>query len=151
MIMVSSCLLGRNCKYNGKNNRNEKVIEYLKDKEYVSVCPEFESGLPTPRVQSEIESGCTSSDVLGGCGRVVSKDGEDITDFFLKGANIALERAKKKGVDIAILKEKSPSCGSKLVYDGSFSDVKISGTGITAQLLKDNGVLVVNEDLEGLE
>lgn len=150
MIMVSACLLGANCKYNGGNNKNQKVIDYLKDKNYIPVCPESESGMKSPRVPSEIESKKTSKDVLNGNAKVFSKTGEDVTEYFLKGAKIALEKAIKNGVEVAILKEKSPSCGSKQVYDGSFNDVKIEGMGVTARLLEENNIKVVNENLEGL-
>ncbi len=134
MIIVSRCLVGENCKYNGGNNYNEKVCEFLKDKEYITICPECDGGLPVPRIPSEI-----SGD------KVISQNGKDVTEYFVKGAEIALDIAIKKGADLAILKQSSPSCGSGSIYDGTFTGNKISGDGITAALLKKNGIKVITE------
>ena len=133
-ILVSACLLGVNCKYNGGNNYNEKVMEYLKDKEIIPVCPEIMGGLPTPRIASEI---------IGD--RVVNKEGQDVTSNYQKGAEETLELAKKLGVKKALLKAKSPSCGYGNIYDGTFSDTLIAGNGITAELLKKNGFEILTE------
>ncbi len=140
MILVSACLLGCNCKYSGGNNRNEAVIKFLEGKEYVTCCPERDGGLPTPRLPSER---------LGD--KVVSSAGEDVTAQFEKGAQIALSIAREAGADTAILKERSPSCGVRLIYDGSFSGVKVPGMGVTARLLRDAGLrLLTEEDMERL-
>jgi len=140
MILVSACLLGCNCKYSGGNNRNEAVIKFLEGKEYVTCCPESDGGLPTPRLPSER---------LGD--KVVSSAGEDVTAQFEKGAQIALGIAREAGADTAILKERSPSCGVRLIYDGSFSGVKVPGMGVTAQLLRNAGLrLLTEEDIERL-
>ena len=133
-ILVSACLLGVNCKYNGGNNYNEKVMEYLKDKEIIPICPEIMGGLPTPRIASEI---------IGD--RVVNKEGQDVTSNYQKGAKETLELAKKLGVKKALLKAKSPSCGYGNIYDGTFSDTLIEGNGITAELLKKNGFEILTE------
>ena len=135
MIIVSGCLMGLNVKYNGKNNRNEKIIEYLKDKEYKVICPETAGGLKSPRLPSEIRDG-----------RVYSKDGRDLTSYFIKGAEEVLRTALECGADTAILKQSSPSCGYGKVYDGTFSGKKISGNGIAAQMLKEHGINVITEE-----
>ena len=138
MILVSACLLGRNCKYSGGNNRNEAVIKYLEGKAYITCCPECDGGLPTPRLPSER---------LGD--KVVSSAGTDVSAQFEKGAAIALRLAQEHGADTAILKERSPSCGVRAIYDGSFSGAKVPGQGVTAQLLSKHGLqLLTEEDIE---
>lgn len=133
-ILVSSCLLGKNCKYNGENNYNEDVIEFLNKYEIVSVCPEELGGLSTPRLPSEINNK-----------KVIRKDGKDVTKNFQKGAMIALEIAKNNNCKFAILKKKSPSCGFGEIYDGSFTSTIVKGNGVTADLLYSNGIVVYNE------
>lgn len=135
MILVSACLLGENCKYSGGNNRREEVCRLLEGKEYVSFCPEQAGGLSTPRLPSERRNG-----------RVFSSTGEDVTEAFLLGAERTLELCRREGVELAILKQGSPSCGSRYIYDGSFSGVKIPGEGVTAELLRKNGVRVISEE-----
>ena len=136
MVLVSKCLLGGNCKYNGGNNFNQKVVEYIDGKDYIEICPECMGGLTTPRDPSEIDLES---------GRVYSCRGKDVTENFLKGAQQTLEIAKKNKADTAILKQSSPSCGFGLIYDGSFSGRKINGNGITAQLLSENGIKIFTE------
>jgi uncharacterized protein YbbK (DUF523 family) len=131
-ILVSACLMGVNCKYNGGNNYDPKVAEFLKDYEIVLICPEVMGGLPTPRVPSEIKDG-----------RVVNKDGKDVTDFFVTGAEETLFLAKKYNIKKALLKTKSPSCGNGKIYDGTFTDTLTKGDGITAKLLKENGIEII--------
>lgn len=136
-IMVSGCLLGENCKYNGGNNLNEKVLNFIKDHEVISVCPECLGGLPTPRVPAEIVNGV-----------VTTKDGRNVDFEFRKGAEIGLERAKKECVDLVILQSRSPSCGTKQIYDGTFSGKRIDGQGVFAKLLRENGFKMLDaEDL----
>ena len=136
-IMVSGCLLGENCKYNGGNNFSEKVAEYIKGHEVISVCPECLGGLPTPRVPAEIVNGV-----------VTNKEGVIVDEEFRKGAEIALELAKKEKIDLAILQSRSPSCGTKQIYDGTFSGKRIDGQGIFAKLLGENGFRMIDvEDL----
>ena len=136
-IMVSGCLLGENCKYNGGNNYSEKVAEYIKGHEVISVCPECMGGLPTPRIPAEIVDGV-----------VTNRKGQVVDEEFRRGAKIALEIARKEQIDVAILQSRSPSCGSKQIYDGSFSGVKVDGQGVFAKLLKEHGFHMIDvEDL----
>lgn len=144
MILVSACLLGVNCKYNGGNNKHEKVIEFLKDKEFIMVCPEELGGLETPRIPCEIVG--SAKDVLNNKGKIINKNGGNTTENFLKGAYESLKIVRSKNIKTAILKAKSPSCGSGLVYDGTFNKKLILGNGITAQILKDNGIEVITEN-----
>lgn len=133
-ILVSACLLGENCKYNGGNNKCDKVIALGEKHKLIPICPECFGGLKIPRVPSEIKDG-----------RVYSKDNEDLTDNFLDGAEKALYVAEESGCQIAILKERSPSCGFGEIYDGSFSGKTVRGNGITAQLLYDHGITILGE------
>lgn len=133
-VLVSACLLGLNCKYDGKNNRNEKVLEYIKDKEVIPVCPEIFGGLQTPRIPSEIVGD-----------KVLNREKIDVTKEYQKGAEETLYLAKLFNVKKALLKESSPSCGSNTIYDGTFSKNKKEGMGITAQLLKENGIEIISE------
>lgn len=136
-IMVSGCLLGENCKYNGGNNFSEKVAEYIKGHEVISVCPECLGGLPTPRVPAEIVNGV-----------VTNKEGVIVDEEFRKGAEIALELAKKEKIDLAILQSRSPSCGTKQIYDGTFFGKRVDGQGVFAKLLGENGFRMIDvEDL----
>ena len=133
-IIVSACLLGENCKYNGKSNKNDSVIALKDYFELIPVCPECFGGLPVPRVPSEIMNG-----------RVYSKDGKDLTDAFNYGAEQTLYIAKEKNCPAAMLKERSPSCGFGVIYDGTFSGKTCNGNGVTAQLLSDNEIQVFGE------
>lgn len=136
-IMVSACLLGENCKYSGGNNRNEKVLAYVAGHEVIPVCPEVMGGLPTPRVPAEIVSGT-----------VISREGVNVDREYRLGAQKALEIARENRIDLAILQSRSPSCGTKEVYDGTFTGKRIPGQGVTAKLLMDNGFCVLDaEDL----
>lgn len=134
-LLISACLLGVNCKYNGLNNKAQN-IELLKLKyDLYPVCPEVDGGLSIPRVPCEIIKD-----------KVINKNGEDKTLNYQKGANHALEICKSNNITKALLKEKSPSCGSHLIYDGNFNGTTIKGQGITAQLLTKNGIEVFSED-----
>lgn len=144
MIAVSACLLGINCKYNGNNNENEKVVNYLKDKEFILICPEQLGGLSTPRNPAEIINGDGYS-VINNESKIVDKNNKDISIEFIKGANESLKIAKMYECREAILKEGSPSCGSNFIYDGSFSGKKISGIGVTAALFRKNGIKVISD------
>lgn len=137
-ILVSACLLGVNCRYDGKNGRQAEVAELLKEYELIPVCPEQMGGMGTPREPSECrqDSGRT---------RVVNRKGQDVTEYFEKGGEEARKIAKLYGCRYAILKERSPSCGSGMIYDGTFSGAKIAGDGVTARLLKEYGIKVVGE------
>ena len=136
-IMVSACLAGENCKYNGGNNRNEKILQLMAENEVVTVCPEQMGGLPTPRVPAEIRDGV-----------VTAKDGRIVDAEFRAGAAKCLETAVKEQPDLIILQSRSPSCGVKERYDGSFSGKLTKGAGVTAQQLMENGFRVIDvEDL----
>lgn len=134
-ILVSSCLVGKNCKYNGENNYNEKVINYIKNKDVYLVCPEQLGGMSTPRLASERKGN-----------KVINKEGKDVTKYFVEGAYKVLEIALKNNIKKAILKSKSPSCGLNLIYDGTFSNKLVSGDGITTELLKKNNIEILTEN-----
>lgn len=144
MYLVSACLCGVNCKYNGKNNTSEKVLELLQKGEAILVCPEQLGGLETPRPPAEISGDVEK--VLSGTDKILTIDGLDVTDKFLKGALEVLNIAKETGIKQAILKDGSPSCGSVFIYDGSFSGRKIEGEGLTTYLLRKNGIEVFTEN-----
>lgn len=152
LYVISGCLLGENCKYNGGNNYNEKVAVFAEEHSYIVVCPEMSGGLKTPREPAEIVGG-GGKDVLEKKARVQSKDGKDVTGEFIDGAHIVLKdiiEAAKEGEEIAaILKAKSPSCGSGNIYDGSFEGKLVEGDGVAAALLKSKGIKVFTElDIE---
>ena len=130
-IIVSSCLLGENCKYNGGNNRNEKLLRLLSGHTVIPVCPEVLGGLPTPRVPAEIVNG-----------RVTNREGISVDEAFRKGAEKALEIAQKEQPDLIILQSRSPSCGVKQIYDGTFSGTLIPGKGVFAEMARKAGFLV---------
>ena len=133
-IMVSACLLGYNVKYDGNNNLDDKLINFLKDFEVISICPEVMGGLPIPRIPSEILDQ-----------KVINQNEKDVTKEFLMGASKVLALARKENIKIAILKDGSPSCGSSYIYDGTFTHTKINGMGQTTKLLKENGITILNE------
>ena len=136
-ILVSACLYGFCCRYDGKSNiLKDKAFMALKNAGLlIPVCAEELGGLSTPRIPSEIVGN-----------KVISKEGKDVTAEFEKGAQRVLEIAKKNNVRVAILKEGSPSCGSKRINDGTFTGTKISGEGVLARLLIENGIPVFNEN-----
>ena len=136
LVAVSACLIGVNCKYNGKNNLNLKVMNYLQGKEVILVCPEELGGLTTPRIPCEIQKDRT----------VINENGLNVTDNFLLGAYRTLDILKKSNCQSIILKDGSPSCGYKYIYDGSFTGKQIRGKGICAEYLNENGIKIL--DLE---
>jgi len=136
-IMVSACLLGENCKYSGGNNKSEKLLTFLSDHEVVPVCPEVMGGLPTPRLPAEIVNGV-----------VINKAGVSVDREYRLGAARTLEIAQREQIDLAILQSRSPSCGVKQIYDGTFSSTRIPGQGVTAKLLMEHGFRVM--DIEEL-
>jgi uncharacterized protein YbbK (DUF523 family) len=139
MILVSGCLVGINCKYDGGNNYDERIFNLVKEGKAIPICPEQLGGLKTPRNPAEIQN-------KDGERKVVTCEGDDVTIQYKKGAEEALKIAKQCNCHMAILKEKSPSCGTKNVYDGTFSKKLISGMGICAQLLHENGIEVHDEN-----
>lgn len=135
-ILVSACLLGRACRYDGQSKPCDAVIALSKKHNLIPVCPEMDGGLSCPRIPCER---------IGD--RVVNKNGEDKTAEYKKGAEIALETALKNGCKYAIMKAKSPACSSSEIYDGSFSGTLIKGNGVAAELLKNSGITVLTEDM----
>ena len=135
-LLVSACLLGFNCKYSGGNNALPKeTLDALRGRfRLIPVCPETAGGLPTPREPSERRGE-----------RVMSRDGRDVTAAFQKGAALTLRLAGRYGAKTALLKQNSPSCGSGMIYDGSFTGRLVPGDGVTAELLKSRGVAVMGE------
>ncbi len=145
MILVSACLCGVNCKYNGGNNLNFKVLKLLQQKKAIPVCPEQLGGQSTPRAAHEIHMS-TGAEVLDGKAKIIGPDGDEATAEFIKGAYETLKIAKQCGVQVAILKSRSPSCGYGKIYDGTFTGSKIDGNGVTAELLERNGIRIYSEE-----
>lgn len=134
-ILVSACLLGVCCRYDGDSKPDPRVINLREKYLLIPICPEVDGGLPTPR---------TPSERVGE--RVLMRDGKDVTRNYNDGAELALSKAKEFGCRAAILKARSPSCGSGKIYDGSFTGNLIDGDGVCAELLKKNGIAVYTED-----
>lgn len=141
MILISGCLAGVCCRYDQGYNGDDHIMKMIKEQPSIIVCPEQLGGLATPREPAEIVGG-DGFDVLDGNAYVINAAGEDVTQCFIKGAEETLEIAHLYGVTKAILKSRSPSCGSGVIYDGSFSKTKIKGDGVTTALLKRNGIEV---------
>lgn len=133
-MLVSACLLGANCRYNAEPKAHEGVLELAELHELVPVCPEQLGGLPTPRPPAEIRDG-----------RVMTRDGRDITENYERGAREALRLYRLLGCECALLKERSPSCGVCGVYDGSFTGSLREGMGVAAALLSENGIELYGE------
>lgn len=137
-IVVSACLMGRNCKYNGGNNFNKHLAEMLKDKEVIEVCPEVAAGMPVPRPAVEILNG-----------RIVRADGSDWDAVYRKGVEVVLKQLEDEDIEYAVLQSRSPTCGVKEIYDGTFSKTRVKGMGILAEALFDKGIRLVDvEDIE---
>ena len=134
-ILVSACLLGENCKYNGGNNRNERVLRYVAGHEIIPVCPEMLGGLPCPRKPVEWVGD-----------RVLTRDGDDCTENFRLGVQRAMDIIASKHVDLAILQSRSPTCGVKQIYDGTFSGVRVDGMGALARALKERGMPLMDAE-----
>ena len=140
MLVVSACLAGERCRYDGAMKPVQAVVDLVARGEAVPVCPEVLGGLPTPRVPSER------------CGKyVVNAEGTDVTDAFVRGAKVAFAICQERGCDAAVLKAKSPSCGCGLIYDGSFSRTLTEGNGVFAELLLAAGIPVRTEEDLSLE
>lgn len=145
MILVSACLIGEKCRYDGKANFVLSVAKLVEEGKAIACCPEILGGLPTPREPAEIISGI-GVDVLNRKAQVVTKENGDVTSEFVKGAYQTLAVAQENKVKIAILKERSPSCGSCMIYNGKFNGEKQQGEGVTAALLRQNGIKVFSEE-----
>lgn len=138
-IIVSACLAGLYCRYNGEVEPNPVVVDLIRTGEAVPFCPEIQGGLPTPRKPCEIRDG-----------KVYDADDIDRTTEFLRGAEEGLKLAQMLGCTEAILKARSPSCGSGTIYDGTFTSTRVLGDGVFARLLKENGCTVrTEEDIAG--
>lgn len=147
-VLVSACLMGRRVRYDGRAKPvgDDTVTRWREEGRLVVHCPEVAGGLPVPRPPAEIEPGADAADVLAGRARIRTPEGADVTEYFVAGARAALSFARAHGVAVALLKESSPSCGTREVYDGAFEGRRVSGEGVTAYLLRENGVAVFNED-----
>lgn len=132
---VSACLMGVNCKYDGGNNLNKKLQVFLKDKDYILICPEVAGGMSVPRIPCEIKNGV-----------VTNKHGQDMSEYFNKGARKELQKIKKHNVDIVILQPRSPSCGIGQIYDGSFTKTLIHKNGVFAQMCINEKIRVLTPD-----
>ncbi|MBU3101671.1 MULTISPECIES: DUF523 domain-containing protein [Clostridium] len=151
MIIVSSCLCGINCRYDGSNNLDTQVLKLLKEGKVIPVCPEQLGGLATPREPCEILNG-NGLDVIDGKATIIGTKNNDATSSFLKGAYETLKIAEEIGATVAILKARSPSCGVSKIYDGTFSGTLRPGNGVTAELLLSKGIKVfTEEDLDDIK
>jgi len=146
MRLISACLLGMKCAWDGKDNyRSDKAVKLLDSETLIPVCPEQLGGLKTPRAPQEIQGG-SGEDVLDGKCKVLNKDGEDVTRQFVAGAEETLRIVRQFHIEEFIGKSNSPSCGCGQIYDGTFSQKLIAGDGVAAALLKRNGIRVVTEE-----
>ena len=134
MVIISACLIGVNCTYNGDNNLRQCDIEQVLQGDMLPVCPEQLGGLSTPRPPSEIVDG-TGEDVLAGKAGIYTKDGFDVSSTFIRGANETLRLARLANAELVILKQNSPSCGCGRIYDGTFTGTIRKGNGVTTALL----------------
>ncbi|MGQ9498217.1 MAG: DUF523 domain-containing protein [Desulfotomaculales bacterium] len=142
--LVSACLAGETCAYDGQARTCPAVVRLVREGRAVPVCPERLGGLPVPRPPAEIKHG-SGRDVLTGRVRVVDRNGQDVTDAYIKGARAALDVARAQGIRAAILKSRSPSCGCCGIYDGTFTGRLRPGDGVTAALLRDAGFAIFTE------
>lgn len=147
-ILISACLLGQKVRYDGNHNlqTHTRLKNQVESGHVIALCPEIEGGLPVPRPPAEIQHMKTAVEVLNGTAKIITNKDTDVTLQYVKGARFTLAVAKKNNIQVAILKARSPSCGSKKVYDGTFSRTLIDGMGITTALLTQHGIKVYNED-----
>lgn len=139
VVLISACLCGINCKYNGENNYNNKIENLLKSKKCIPVCAEQLGGLTTPRCPAEIK-------YINGIRKVITKEGKDVTENYEKGAKEIVNFAKSMNINKIILKSKSPSCGVGKIYNGEFNGTLIDGNGILTDLCIKNNIEVINID-----
>lgn len=132
-VLVSACIMGVNCKYNGKNKENIAAMNFLKDKEVISICPEVLAGMKIPRSCAEIVDG-----------RVVDENGNDVSLEYDKAVAVALSKIQNEEIDLVILQSRSPTCGVNQIYDGSFTGKLIPGMGLFAKALKQRGYNVID-------
>lgn len=134
-VLVSACIIGENCKYNGKSNKNELAINFLRDKEVVCICPEMLAGMSIPRPCAEIVGGV-----------VVDDQGNNVDAEYRNAVNLALSKIEEEDIDLVILQSRSPTCGVNTIYDGSFTGRIISGSGLFAKALMNKGYNVIDVD-----
>ncbi len=146
-ILVSACLIGEPVRYNGAHKQvaHDVFQRWQAEGRFIAVCPEVAGGLPVPRPPAEMVGGAGGARVLQRLAKVVDPQGNDVSEYFLRGAEAAVTLARLHGIRMAILKEGSPSCGSGTIYDGSFSGVRVSDRGVTAEALEQIGVKVFSE------
>ncbi|MCD2249100.1 DUF523 domain-containing protein [Listeria swaminathanii] len=144
MIAVSACLAGIACRYDGKDKEITKIKQMVENGEAIPFCPEVIGGLPTPRFPAEIVGG-DGKDVWLGRAKVVDNQGTDVTEEYKNGASLTLAKIKELGITQIIMKEKSPSCGSCAIYDGTFSGKIKDGTGVAAALFQMNDIKIISE------
>lgn len=132
-ILISACILGQNCKFNGKNNRNDAALRLLKDQDLIPICPETLGGMPTPRPCAELVHGIVTDET--GC---------NVHKQYEHAVQVALSHIEDLSIDYAILQSRSPTCGVNQIYDGSFSGKLVSGMGLFAKALREKGILVID-------
>lgn len=137
-ILVSACLMGVGCRYDGKSNQLPQLEQLMKQHTCIPVCPEIFGGLPTPRVPAERQGS-----------KIMTQDGQDVTQQFVQGTAEVLRLADLYHCKAALLKERSPSCGSGQIYDGTFTKTLTEGDGLTAEMLKRKGISVYGESQIG--
>lgn len=145
LVLVSACLAGRACRFDGSDNADGRLAALVAEDRAILVCPEDEGGLGTPRPPAEIVGG-DGRDVIAGRARVVTDQGADVTEAYLRGARIALDRARAAGATVAVFKARSPSCGKGCIYDGTFTRTQQVGDGVTTALLETNGIEVLTDE-----
>lgn len=134
-ILVSACVVGQNCKYNGENNLNRSVVEFIQRHNVIEICPELLTGMKCPRACAEIVNGI-----------VMSENGENVDAEYRKGVELAMEKIKGQKIDLAILQSRSPTCGVNTIYDGSFSGTLIEGYGLFTEAIIEKGIRVVDSE-----
>lgn len=146
-ILVSACLMGHAVRYDGQAKPliHPAIERWREEGRLVTICPEMSAGMPVPRPPAEIAHGAGGGDVLEGRARVMEKTGGDVTAGFIKAAENALALARETGCNFALLIDGSPSCGSSFIYDGTFASVRHEGMGVTAALLRQNGIEVFSD------
>lgn len=146
-VLVSACLLGERIRHNGEHKQSHDSVlqRWLREGRVVPFCPEVAGGLPIPRLPAEIAGATGGSSVLSGIGRVLDVNGRDVSTFFVAGAQQALEYARLESIRVAVLKEGSPSCGTSFTYDGTFTSRRVPEQGVTAAILRQAGIHVLNE------
>ncbi|AKU89632.1 DUF523 domain-containing protein [Vulgatibacter incomptus] len=145
-ILISACLLGQRVRFDGAAAQveDELLTRWIEEGRLVAICPEVSGGLPVPRPSAELRGG-SGADALDGRSLVVTASNTDVSEHFLAGARAALELAQRHRIRVAVLKDRSPSCGSLQIYDGSFTRTRIGGEGVTAALLRRSGIRVFSE------